>query len=165
MTDTIDSYIFELEPILEYLDLQNKHNGKSQDENNAKHTYTLSDADEHIQLIKLEFMNLSQEQKNSYKLKIKTYEGRLTHIKLMSRTHTNSGDRLEAIHISQNSLDLLKETRSELAKTEEIGSQIIGNLEKQGEQIKHARENVKEIHQNTSFGNKLLVKMSRWWRR
>jgi chromosome segregation ATPase len=61
-------------------------------------------------------------------------------------------------------LETLKKANAQLAETEAVGINTVNELAKQGEQIKKTRDNVDEVNQNLNHSNKLLNKMSQWWR-
>ena len=62
------------------------------------------------------------------------------------------------------SLEVLKKSRQQLAETEATGINTVNELEKQNNQIKKTRVNTQEINADLSHSNKLLNKMSQWWR-
>jgi len=61
-------------------------------------------------------------------------------------------------------LETLRKARAQLAETEAVGVNTVQELAKQGEQIKKTRDNMDEVNQNLNHSNKLLNKMSQWWR-
>jgi len=63
-----------------------------------------------------------------------------------------------------SSLEKLKEARSNLAETEEIAQDTLHRLVIQADQINRQKEVVKQTQANLSYGNKLLSRMSRFWR-
>ncbi len=63
-----------------------------------------------------------------------------------------------------SSLEKLKEARSSLTETEEIAQDTLHRLVIQADQIIRQKEVVKQTQANLSYGNKLLSRMSRFWR-
>lgn len=70
----------------------------------------------------------------------------------------------EALQRQQNSLDVLRKANQQLADTEQVGVDTLQNLEKQRETIARARENLKQTSDNLGYSNKMLNRMSKWWR-
>lgn len=62
------------------------------------------------------------------------------------------------------SLEVLKKARQQLAETEAVGVNTVNELAKQQDQIKKSRENMEEVNSGLHHSNKLLNKMSQWWR-
>jgi methylthioribose-1-phosphate isomerase len=62
------------------------------------------------------------------------------------------------------SLEVLKKARQQLAETEAVGVNTVNELAKQQDQIKKSRDNMEEVNSNLHHSNKLLNKMSQWWR-
>lgn len=57
--------------------------------------------------------------------------------------------------------DRIRQSRQTLAETEELGSEILGNLHRQRETIVHARDTLYEADDNIGTSRKVLVAMAR----
>jgi len=58
----------------------------------------------------------------------------------------------------------LEQSRSQLAETEGVGTDIMKELHKQKHTIKRATDNMRETNSDLKKSDKLLNKMSKWWR-
>lgn len=61
-------------------------------------------------------------------------------------------------------LSILHNANSQLQDTVDIGAQILNDLEEQNRQIQNIQSNQKEVDNNLTFSNKILNRMSKWWR-
>jgi len=61
-------------------------------------------------------------------------------------------------------LAILQAARRQLAETEDVGVSTVNELQKQQEQIQKSRQNMEEVNSGLNHSNKLLNKMSQWWR-
>jgi len=68
------------------------------------------------------------------------------------------------IQRGQEGVDILKQARQQLADTEGTAVDTMEHLVKQREQIAKATENTKKVNNDLGYSNKLLGKMSQWWR-
>lgn len=64
----------------------------------------------------------------------------------------------------QVSLNILRQANKQLAQSEQLGLETISNLQGQGEQIQGTTRKVEDVNNHLSHAQKLLNKMSRWWR-
>lgn len=71
---------------------------------------------------------------------------------------------LELSESNRSSLDTLKHTQQELKECEELGKNIINNLDHQNNQIKNLNVKTNDINQKLTASNVLLSKMKRWFR-
>lgn len=65
----------------------------------------------------------------------------------------------------KNSLDVLNGARNQLYETEEVAANTKQNLEIQKEQTKKIKENVQETNSAIGYSNKLINRMSKWYRK
>jgi superfamily II DNA helicase RecQ len=77
---------------------------------------------------------------------------------------SSAGDSMTSDQKASDGLEKLRAARSELAETEAVGADTLDRLGKQKEQIKKVGQNTKEINTQLSYSNKLLNRMSQWWR-
>jgi len=63
-----------------------------------------------------------------------------------------------------NTVAILEQSRSQLAETEGVGTDIMKELDKQKHTIKRATDNMRETNSDLKKSDKLLNKMSKWWR-
>lgn len=59
---------------------------------------------------------------------------------------------------------MLEEARRNLAATEECGDAVLNDLAKQRETIERASDNVRETNDGLKESNRIMNRMSRWWR-
>jgi len=63
-----------------------------------------------------------------------------------------------------NTVAILERSRSQLAETEGVATDIMKELDKQKHTIKRATDNMRETNSDLKKSDKLLNKMSKWWR-
>ncbi len=68
------------------------------------------------------------------------------------------------VHEMPNSLKVLMQSRAQLEEIEDVATNSLADLGRQGELLKHNQKRVVEVNQNLSFGKKLLNKMNSWFR-
>jgi hypothetical protein len=91
--------------------------------------------------------------------------------KLQKQLLTNGQSRSSTMAASSNHVqraeegrDILRQARQQLADTEETAVDTMEHLTRQREQIAKATENTKKVNNDLGYSNKLLGKMSQWWR-
>lgn len=76
----------------------------------------------------------------------------------------NSAAQQSTMQRGQQGVDILKQARQQLADTEETAVDTMEHLTKQREQIAKATTNTQKVNSDLGYSNKLLGKMSQWWR-
>jgi chromosome segregation ATPase len=128
--------------------------------------------------MKMEIHSVSSKaKKDEYNAKIKTYNTRVAAAKKALLFSGSSGAaaaggpnadvraRQQTAEEKQAaSLEVLKKARAQLAETEQVGVSTVEALSSQEEQIRKSRQNMEEVNSNLNHSNKLLNKMSQWWR-
>jgi len=164
----MDSHVETLDELLRGIEGPHK-------DDKARVEADLEEADETLSQMKMEIHSCgTKAEKDKYNAKIKEFQGRIAAARkglLFSGSSGSSSSssaasaRIQSTEEKQAaSLEVLKKARQQLAETEAIGTSTVENLAKQNEQIKKSKENVREINSNLSHSNKLLNKMSQWWR-
>ena len=127
----IENYIFKKEKIINNLNNDN-----------------LDDALELIKLIETENIKIKD---SNIGAKIINYKSKvLTFKKNNIQTTINS---------KINTIDILNQSRNQLFETEEVGINIINNLDKQYDTIKNCQKNTNNVNNNMLTSNHLLNKM------
>lgn len=138
----------------------------------------IDEAEDTLKQMKMEVHGVgNKQQKDAYNAKIANFNTRIAAAKKSllfsgssSAAAASSGASTIAAHQqsqaerSQQSLEVLKKARQQLAETEQIGTETVTNLAKQTEQIKGMAEKTRDVNSGLSHSNKLLNKMSQWWR-
>jgi len=78
--------------------------------------------------------------------------------------HMPSGSVSDAYSSQTNTVAILERSRSQLAETEGMATDIMKELDKQTHTIKRATDNMRETNSDLKKSDKLLNKMSKWWR-
>jgi len=94
--------------------------------------------------------------------KIASYKAKLTKYKLLGTEKPLASKSKE--DKSSESLDILEKSRQTLHETEEVGRSTSSELAKQTETMQNTKKNIKEVNEHLNTSNKLLTRMSRWWR-
>lgn len=146
--------------------------------NKARVESDLAEVEETLNQMKMEIHSVAgKPAKDAYNAKITTFKTRVAAAKKSllfsgssSAAAASSGSSsLAARQQSQEekqaaSLEVLKKSRQQLAETEATGVSTVNELDKQNNQIKKSRENMDEVKSNLNHSNKLLNKMSQWFR-
>ncbi len=64
----------------------------------------------------------------------------------------------------QATMARLQQARQQLLESEEVGQTTLANLETQKETIKRTQSNVNKMNSQMGTADKLLTRMSKWWR-
>ncbi|AYV76603.1 MAG: hypothetical protein Terrestrivirus9_40 [Terrestrivirus sp.] len=77
----------------------------------------------------------------------------------------NDGNEDHGLSSGQRGIDMLKKSIAILDDTQQTGADTMEELARQREKLEKARDNMREIDHNISESQRLLTKMSTWWRR
>jgi len=130
----------------------------------------LKEAREIMDEMKIELQSVSNKsKKDEYLVKIRQYQLKISSLEKEILTTSSSsldGTRapLSATEKNQQSLEILKKAHAQLAETEEVGVNVLSNLAKQKETIKHTQGNLRATNDQLTYSNKLLNRMGKWWR-
>jgi len=152
-------YVIELDEILKSVAPEAKAT-QAQTEN------ALKEAKEILGQLKLAVSSITdKKRKDALDAKIRSYDNEMSKIKrnilLEPDKQRPSQTKAEA---ASESLIILERSRQQLIETEDVGANILVNLDKQKETIKRSHNNLKETHAQLRTGDKLMNKMSKWWR-
>ena len=113
----------------------------------------INEIDELIKLIE------TQDIPHEYHLKLNQYKKQLIEYKkaMLFQNKKQSSKKVNTIDILTHSLNTLQET-------ENVGTNILNNLDSQSETINNSIKSAKQTNDNTKFASKLTTKMSSWWR-
>ncbi len=124
----------------------------------------ISEADDLVKYIQTFQLNYEQGKiLHSYKSKLTSLKRNSISISTINNSN-NNGLITNNKQQFEKRISLLKESVNTLVETEIIGNDTIKNLEKQEEQIKNQTSKTIQINNNLNNSNKLITKMSNWWR-
>jgi len=162
----MDSHVETVEELLRGIEGEHKED-KTRVEND------LSEVDESISQMKIEIHSVAgKAAKDGYNAKIKEFQTRVATAKkglLFSGAASASAGSLAARQQTNEqkenqNLEILKKARQQLAETEEVGVATVTTLHDQTNQMKKIKGNTTEVVDSLNHSNKLLNKMSQWWR-
>jgi len=130
----------------------------------------IDEGTELLDQLKIEVHNISNlTEKKAVQAKMLHYKDLIG--KLQKQLLTNGQSRSSTMAASSNHVqraeegrDILRQARQQLADTEETAVDTMEHLTRQREQIAKATENTKKVNNDLGYSNKLLGKMSQWWR-
>lgn len=121
--------------------------------------------------MKIEVHSVSNKaKKDEYVLKMSQYQRQIDKTRRTLLTTRQDGTtqgtdpRVSATAANERGLEVLQRARAQLAETEETGVNIMNNLATQKETIARTQNNMNKVNQDLSHSNKLLNRMSKWWR-
>lgn len=154
----VNSYIEELDEIIEEI---KEKNGVDCDE-------LIEEARGTLKQLKIAQHSVTDpELKATISAKIKDRENQLNNSKkatLFAMPNGQEHGELTRDEKNQASLATLEQARNQLAQAESDGENILGNLSTQNETMANTKKNLKEINKDLKYSDKLLSKMSKWWR-
>lgn len=164
----IDEFVRELDNTFEGINDSNIVSNYNKD----KYQSVIDEGNEIIDQLKIEIHNITNQQhKASIQAKIIHYKDIISKLQKQillnnkaSSNNNKSTSNNEAIQKSENGLDILKQARQQIADTENVAVDTMEHLTKQREQIQKTTDNTKKINAELGYSNKLLGKMSQWWR-
>jgi len=139
----------------------------------------LAEVDETLKQMGMEIHSVAQKaKKDEYQAKIKQFQARAAAGRKALLFQGASGSaagaggagaqiaakQASAEEKQQASLAVLQRARQQLAETEAIGVETVQHLDAQNKQLASQKEKMVEINSNLNHSNKLLNKMSQWWR-
>jgi enoyl-[acyl-carrier-protein] reductase (NADH) len=135
----------------------------------------LDEAKETLSQMRIEIHSITQKpRKDAYLSKMSNYDILLSKHRKALLTGTAGGSRpsgassassqASQTERSAKSLETLQKARAQLAEAEEVGVNVLENLGKQKETIKATRGKLEETSHELSYSNKMLNRMSKWWR-
>lgn len=153
---------------------------RSTAENNAEGASSQRQLDEDVEevnsllkQIEIGSRSMPPSDKSVWRQKVKTIRSELTEIQgrvLMassnsSRTNASNQNSQTDSHAShQRNMDRLEESRRQLAETEAVAVDTTASLHAQRNQMDNVRKNVNEIDSQMSHTDRILTRMSKWWR-
>lgn len=107
-----------------------------------------------------ELVSLDAKERAKYTAKIYEYRGRVQVVKKRQAVHHAT----QARSARADSLIYLYRAQAQLAEAEASGTDTLGRLHGQGEQIKHLQDKVGDVCEDLTLSQRLTAAMSRWWR-
>jgi uncharacterized phage infection (PIP) family protein YhgE len=118
---------------------------------------------------------ISTKKLREYNQRLDEYETTINRLQLIQTStvnsmdkindYTNDGDEDHGLSSGQRGIDMLKKSIAILDDTQQTGAETMEELARQREKLEKARNNMREIDDNINESQKLLTKMSTWWRR
>jgi len=161
MSDPVDINLQDLDEIFQTLDKEEKMDSAQRETN-------LKEAKEIIEQLQLSLPSIrDQKKKNDVEMKIKGYKNKIDKTRkasLLSGVTPSSSSKASAEEKQQKSLEILESSRKQIVDIEEIGNGVLSTLDQQTETIKRSHSNLKDTHRDLKDSDKLLNRMSKWWR-
>lgn len=154
--DMITTYLEDLDEILSELN-----------EGKEDSSALVQEAEDILDQLKISALSLQdKDRKGEVQSKVILYRMKLDDLKRSALLGDDDGldVPMGSVQRSQQSLEVLQASHRQLLETEEVGNGIIQNLDQQKETILHTQGNLQEINSEANHSNKLLTKMSKWWR-
>jgi len=157
----MDAHCESLDEIFRNIDEQ-KQTGDTLDN-------SLSEANDILSEMKISLHSVSNKaKKDEYLVKMQTYNRLMDKHRKSALTQTEAsiagGRTLTATEQNERSLETLKRAHAQLAETEEVGINVLSNLAKQKDTIRHTQQNLKTVNSDLSYSTKLVNRMGKWWR-
>jgi len=155
-----------IDSTVEDLDACMKKIGESKDSKDTKTSENIAEAEDLIKQLRIDLTAVSDKKKKAdIQEKIKTSEAVIASRKKESLfAGASKPAQSSKLEKSQESLRILEESHKTLAETEQVGANILENLNKQKETMIHAHNNLKNMNNKLKEGDGLLNQMSKWWR-
>jgi len=152
-----DGYVQDLDELM--AEYKNGTAGKDKQE-------VIEEAKEIIAQLRVEIYNVKDPtKKQEIQNKMKQYEREIEASKkslLMGDYKPKSSTSAE--ERETKSLQTLEAARKQLEESETLGNDTVKNLAEQRETIERSRNNNKKAQDGLNTSNKLLTRMSKWWR-
>lgn len=110
-----------------------------------------------LQLLELRARQIEGHHKKWVRDEIIACKSQLLRTQLLEKETTNIK--------SKTALDLLVESRQQLAESEQVAIDTVTNLHEQREKLEKVRANLKEANDDLTRSNTVLNRMSSFWRR
>jgi Snare region anchored in the vesicle membrane C-terminus len=111
--------------------------------------------------------HVKKAERDAVKARIKKIENRIETERrgmLLGVSATRDDSKETAVTAHQRSLERLEQARVQLAETEQVATNVVDNLAVQRETIARTRQNLHAVDKDLSQSNKLVNRMSKWWR-
>jgi len=165
----VDTYLEQLEELFRDFDSDSSNTKfDSTKANNA-----IEDGEEILNQLRVEVAGITNKTKKDEAVsKMNHYKDLIAKLKreLLTGGHDN-GNNSNSMEQQMNSeerandgLDKLKSARRELAETENVAVDTHQRVVEQTGQLKKIKDNTQQVNSELNYGNKLLNRMSKWWR-
>lgn len=98
--------------------------------------------------------------KDGYLDKMRQYNKIINTHRIIALTHSSTRNHA----VSTKSLQTLRDAHAQLMETEVIAIRMLTDLNEHKEKITKIHEGVNQSQQQLNYSNKLINRMSRWWR-
>jgi len=140
----------------------------------SKAQAAIDDGEELLDSLRREVSDMSDKaRKDEVQKKMQAYKDLIGKLKRQILTGGGSGGGADAASLAasmngeeraKDGLEKLKEANRQLAETEAVGTDTLDRLQQQRDTIQRINNNTKDINSNLTYSNKLLTRMSKWWR-
>ena len=123
------------------------------------------EAKTNLQLLELHVRHMESDHKKWVQDEIISCRSQLTRQQLLAMEKLLSGQIQSPADSRVTALDLLVEARQKLAESEEVCTETLRELQEQRHKLERVKSNLKETGDDLNNSNKVLNRMSSFWRR